>query len=77
MAQSVFAADALTGASIICSPPRGQLKMQSLQKKKKPCCDPELQTEAAVMNETRRPQTSVVTKTRDVPADLLLGLGLA
>ncbi|KAM7385798.1 hypothetical protein PAMP_001854 [Pampus punctatissimus] len=32
-ARRVFAADALTGASIIASLPRGQLKMQSLQKK--------------------------------------------
>lgn len=36
MARSEFAADALTGASIIASPPRRQLKMQSLQEKKAP-----------------------------------------
>ncbi len=34
--RSEFAADALTGASIIAFPPRGQLKMQSLQEKKGP-----------------------------------------
>lgn len=40
----------------------------------KPFCDPELQTEAAVMNEAQGPpQTSAVTKTRDSALDVLLG----
>ncbi|KAK1905675.1 Phosphate acyltransferase, partial [Dissostichus eleginoides] len=58
MPRSGFAADALTGASIIASPPPGQIKMQSLQKK--PCCDPMHQTEAAVMNEAWGPDLSSV-----------------
>lgn len=55
MARGVFAADALTGASIIASLPLGRLKMQSVQKIK-PRCDPEQQTEAAVMNEAWGPR---------------------
>ncbi|KAJ4949021.1 hypothetical protein JOQ06_020540, partial [Pogonophryne albipinna] len=57
MPRSGFAADALTGASIIASPPPGQIQMQSLQKK--PCCDPMHQTEAAVMNEAWGPDLTI------------------
>lgn len=52
---------------------RGQLRPQSRQNRN-PFCDPELQTEAAVMNEARGPpQTSAVAETRDFTLDLLLG----
>lgn len=51
----------------------GRLRPPSRQNRNR--CDPERQTEAAVMNEARGPpRTSAVTTTRDFALDLLLGL---